>query len=313
MKKEILILAVVVVSIPLIAGCAGSADDGLGEDDRGGAEVRFNDDGTAVVETTDGERQAMAQSCAGSGYAGFCLSPSEYCVLGELFHCGPGFRCAHVGSPGDIQMHGGAIAKCVQSDPPKSDPHNTTSVPCGDVGPTGYCTTSGGKNGYVKCVNGVRTFYGCKTGGSCYHGTVNGAYGPHCSNGVGSSGGASSGNGGSGGACPWGLTFAGRCEGNTAVWCANGVKKTSPCSNGCTFGYHPQVCGGGQCAACGPSNGGSGSGSGSDCAGLGWKGICDGNYAVWCGNGTKQSEYCSTGCSIGNHKVCGGSACAACN
>ncbi len=72
----------------------------------------------------------------------------------------------------------------------------------------------------------------------------------------------------------------GLCEGTTMRWCEGGAVKTQVCSSGntCTYGYE----GGVYCDTI--SSGG--------CDSIPSTGICDGNIAKWCDNGTMHTEVC---------------------
>jgi len=186
---------------------------------------------------------------------------------------------------------------------------------CLGSGYAGFCAGGG------FCALGK--FYSCSAGQHCEHVQQGGGTIADCVGGGSSSWGGDSGNFGSnnwGGGCA-GLSYVGKCEGDTAVWCENGTRKQMNCgSSGCYMGVHG-VCSNQYCAACGPPTGGSGGGTGvggawnnlTGCSGLGWKGKCEGNTAVWCDGGVKRTMNCgSSGCYMGRHGVCGGACCAAC-
>ncbi len=77
-----------------------------------------------------------------------------------------------------------------------------------------------------------------------------------------------------------GETFAGRCDGQVAVWCEADAVVTRDCAA--------------EGLSCGPDDQGrSRCLEPGDCDGLGWEGRCDGEVALWCQEGQVRARYCA--------------------
>jgi len=97
--------------------------------------------------------------------------------------------------------------------------------------------------------------------------------------------GASGGSGGTSDPCH-GETFAGRCDGNTAIWCENSTVQNQSCSGGkvCGFSTANQYYG---CIAPAAQD---------PCHGETFAGRCDGKKLIWCENNTVKNASCPSSC-----------------